>query len=64
VEDCVFISYRRDDQPGYAGRICDRLRTELPGRVFIDTREIGPGEDFVCRIEQTLSGCKVLIAVI
>ena len=44
----VFISYRREDSGGYAGRIYDRLASRLNRKnVFIDVDDIEPGFDFV-----------------
>ena len=60
----VFISYRREDTAGYAGRLYDRLKAAFPGRVFIDVGEILPGADFVQTIEQHIAGCAALIALI
>ena len=60
----VFISYRREDTAGYAGRLYDRLKAAFPGRVFIDVGEIPPGADFVQTIEQHIAGCRGLIALI
>jgi TIR domain/IPT/TIG domain len=60
----VFVSYRRDDTAGYAGRLYDRLKASFPGRVFIDVGEIPPGADFVKAIGQHLEGCAALVALI
>jgi len=60
----AFISYRREDTAGYAGRLYDRLKSAFPGRVFIDVGEIPPGADFVQVIEQHIEGCAALIALI
>lgn len=60
----VFISYRRGDTAGYAGRLYDRLKASFPGRVFIDVGEIPPGADFVTTIEKHIAGCSTLIALI
>src|SRR5271165_5136871 len=60
----VFISYRREDTAGYAGRLYDRLKTAFPGRVFIDVGEIPPGADFVQTIEQHVEDSAALIALI
>jgi hypothetical protein len=61
----LFISYRRSDTPGYAGRLYDRLcRYYGEDRVFMDIDSIQPGDDFVDVIEKAVSSCKVLIAVI
>ena len=44
----VFISYRRDDAAGYAGRLEEALERRLGrGSVFRDVLDIAPGEDFV-----------------
>src|SRR5271167_4667108 len=59
----VFISYRREDTAGYAGRLYDRLKAPFPGRVFIDVGEIPPDAAFVKVIEQHLGGCAALIAL-
>jgi hypothetical protein len=60
----IFLSYRRDDTSGYAGRLYDRLKQRFPGRVFMDVGEIDPGSDFAASIEQAVSDCTVLIALI
>jgi hypothetical protein len=61
----VFISYRRKDDPGFAGRLYDRLVAKF-GRhsVFMDVGTIELGSDFAESINDSLSKCKVLIAVI
>ncbi|MEO7941157.1 MAG: TIR domain-containing protein, partial [Burkholderiaceae bacterium] len=61
----IFISYRRDDSAGYAGRLYDRLVGHFgPERVFMDVEGISPGLDFVEAIEQAVGSCQVLIVVI
>jgi hypothetical protein len=43
----IFISYRRDDASGHAGRLFDRLAARFGrDRVFMDVTDIAPGEDF------------------
>jgi TIR domain len=61
----IFISYRREDASGEAGRLYDRL-VERFGRnhVFIDVDSIEPGEVFAEVIQETLAACRVLVAVI
>jgi len=61
----VFISYRRDDSGGYAGRIYDRLTSRL-GResVFFDVDTIPPGRDFVEVLSERVGKCDALLAVI
>lgn len=63
--DGIFISYRRDDSAGYAGRLYDRLAAHFgAGRVFMDVEGIEPGTDFVTAIEKAVGSCRVLIVVI
>jgi formylglycine-generating enzyme required for sulfatase activity len=59
----VFISYRRGDAAGSAGRLYDRLRQSFTDRAFMDVN-IRAGEDFAEVIEATLASCEVFIAVI
>jgi hypothetical protein len=61
----IFISYRRDDSAGYAGRLYDRLSDQFDqNQVFMDVGNIEPGLDFVETIESAVSSVDVLIAVI
>jgi hypothetical protein len=61
----LFISYRREDSSGYAGRLYDRLSGYFgQDRIFMDIDSIEPGDDFVTVIEDAVSSCKALIAVI
>ncbi|MFN7122585.1 MAG: toll/interleukin-1 receptor domain-containing protein [Hydrogenophaga sp.] len=63
--DGIFISYRRDDSAGYAGRLYDRLSAHFGAdQVFMDVAGIELGTDFVTAIEQAVGSCKVLIVVI
>ena len=64
MEGKVFISYRRDDAAGYAGRLYDRLKAAFPQRAFLDVGDIQPGADFARVIEQHLQGCTALVALI
>ena len=61
----IFISYRREDTGGYAGRIFDRL-SRLVGRerVFMDIDTIEPGIDFADAIQQAVSACDILLVLI
>jgi TIR domain len=62
----IFISYRRDDSAGSAGRIHDRLRQEL-GRddlLFMDVDAITLGANFVRVLREEVSKCDVLLALI
>jgi hypothetical protein len=61
----VFISYRRDDTSGYAGRLYDQISAALgTEHVFMDVATIEPGSDFVEVIEQRVGACDALIALI
>src|SRR5262249_25125921 len=60
----IFISYRRDDAEGYAGRLFDRLNYRFPRRFFMDVTGIRPGTDFSKVIQDTVGSCHVLIAII
>jgi len=60
----VFISYRRVDGAGYAGRLEADLHRALGRRVFIDVTGIEAGEDFEARIRAELKSCRVVLAVI
>jgi hypothetical protein len=61
----IFISYRRDDEPSFAGRLYDRLSQEFGARhVFMDVDSIEPGLDFVHVINDALSRCEALLAIV
>src|SRR5262249_39669117 len=61
----VFISYRRADSAGYAGRVMDWLDREL-GRdlVFMDVDAIPLGTNFSKILHEEVAKCGVLLAVI
>jgi hypothetical protein len=61
----IFISYRRRDDPGGAGRLFDALNEAFePGRLFLDVDSIEPGQDFVEVIEDRVAKSAILLAVI
>ena len=61
----IFISYRRDDTEGEAGRLSDDLvRTFGEDSVFMDVSAIDPGTDFRKAIDQNVASCGVLLAMI
>lgn len=61
----IFISYRRDDSAGYAGRLADSLETLMDGgQIFRDVEDIKPGDDFAETIEHNLQRATVLLIVI
>jgi TIR domain len=61
----IFISYRREDSGGHAGRLSDRLTARFgANRVFLDVQDIRPGDNFATSIEDTIATCDCVIAVI
>ena len=61
----VFISYRREDAAGHAGRLCDRLTARFGhARVFMDLQDIAPGQDFAQSIDDTIAACQCVVVVI
>jgi hypothetical protein len=61
----IFISYRRDDTSGYAGRLYDQISAHFGGEhVFMDVADIEPGADFVQVLEDKVGSCDALIALI
>jgi TIR domain len=61
----VFISYRRQESSGLAGRLYDRLADRFgDDQVFMDVDTIALGVDFAEVIAQAVSTCQVLLAVI
>ncbi|MBP5986901.1 MAG: toll/interleukin-1 receptor domain-containing protein [Azonexus sp.] len=61
----IFISYRRDDQAGFAGRLADALASTFGAdNVFRDIEDIHPGEDFVLALEQQLATVDVMLVMI
>jgi hypothetical protein len=61
----IFLSYRREDSAGHAGRIFDHLNGGFGyGRVFMDVEGIEAGENFAKAIEEAIAGCDTVVAVI
>ncbi len=61
----IFVSYRREDTAGHAGRLFDRLAEHFGKEtVFMDVEGIGPGARFAEAIEKAVGGCDVFLAVI
>jgi hypothetical protein len=61
----IFISYRRDDSEGEAGRLFDDLvRAYGDDSVFMDVSGIEPGLDFRKAIDANVASCGVLLAMI
>lgn len=66
MSGAIFISYRRDDSEGEAGRLYDDLVRvfRAPGTVFMDVSDIHPGKDFRKAIDENVSKSAVLLAII
>ncbi len=61
----VFVSYRRDDAAGDAGRLTDYLQRRFgAGQVFLDIDTIEPGADFVRVLQQSLQQTAAMLVVI
>jgi hypothetical protein len=65
MADAIFISYRRDDSEGEAGRLFDDLtRAFGEDAVFMDVAGIKPGADFRKAIDDNVASCGVFLAII
>ncbi|HYV01778.1 MAG TPA: TIR domain-containing protein [Actinomycetota bacterium] len=61
----IFISYRREDTSGHAGRLYDALSGPFGERaVFMDIDTIEPGEDFVEIVRNAVAASDVLVTLI
>jgi TIR domain-containing protein len=60
----IFISYRRSDSAGHAGRLEADLTRLLRTPVFMDVSDIAPGEDFAQILDRELRSCAAVLAVI
>ena len=61
----VFVSYRRSDVGGYAGRLYDDLLPHLGAKnVFQDVTGIAVGQDFTHVIDRQLDDTDAVLAVI
>ena len=63
----IFISYRRSDAPGHAGRVRDALALAQhfgSRHVFMDVDDVPPGLAFKQVLDRALSECDVLLALI
>jgi hypothetical protein len=61
----IFLSYRRINTSGYAGRLADSLEKHFgEGSVFQDIEAIAPGSNFVQAIDAAIARCQVLLVLI
>src|SRR5437764_6777860 len=61
----IFISYRRDDAPGDARGVADRLARKFgKSNVFMDVDNLLAGQRFDRELDKALSQCDVLIAIL
>lgn len=61
----IFVSYRRDDSAGHAGRIHDRMVQSWGNdRAFFDIEHILAGRDFTVVLENALNECGLLVLII
>lgn len=64
AEPKVFISYRRQDTSGHAGRLFDAMASRVGEQnIFMDV-DLAPGVHFVERIKQAIGACRVLLVMI
>ena len=61
----LFVSYRREDTGGRAGRLCDVLVTRFgAGNVFQDVNAVSPGHDFRVQVEAAIATSDAVLIVI
>ena len=61
----IFVSYRRDDTQGWAGRLARALQESFPKtQVFYDIATLKSGEDFPAAIDRALSSCQAALVLI
>ena len=61
----IFISYRRSDGAGQAGRLFDRLTARFgDDRVFMDVDTLAPSDHFATRIEKAIADADVMLVLI
>src|SRR6188472_567622 len=60
-----FISYRRGDSAGHAGRLSDALEQRFGvDAVFQDIKDVAPGDDFMRDLDRALTSCAAMLVVI
>jgi TIR domain-containing protein len=61
----IFISYRREDSAGHAGRLFDCVRERFgDDAVFLDVTDLRPGVDFTKALDGALASSRVVLVVI
>ncbi len=60
----IFISYRRADTAGHAGRLVDQLKSRFGDQIFFDVDSIKPGANFRQVIEDTFTKCGAVLVLI
>jgi hypothetical protein len=61
----IFVSYRREDAAGQAGRLHDALVARFgEDAVFHDVSAIRPGEDFKNALARAIADCDVMLVVV
>jgi hypothetical protein len=61
----IFVNYRRDDAPGYAGRLFDGLAMHFgPGSVFLDVDATQPGLAFTEAIDRVVQWADAFLVVV
>src|SRR6476619_3382501 len=65
VSSSAFISYRRDDSGGEAGRLADTIKDQFGDEsVFFDTADIPLSDPWPTRLESALGEARVVVVVI
>ena len=61
----IFVNYCRDDSPGTAGRLRDRLADAFgPDSLFMDVDNIPAGVDFAGHLSAQVAACDVFLAIV
>lgn len=60
----IFVSYRRSDAAGHAGRLLDHLTRLIGPRLFMDVSGIAPGDVFTAELARELESCGAVLVVI
>ena len=61
----IFLSYRRADSAGYAGRLAEDLQRQFgEDSIFQDIEAIPAGSNFVQVIDEAIARCRVLVVLI